>query len=234
MDNKQIIGKRIAAAMALKNLKQKDLATHLEVTDNTISYFCSGSRTPNTTQIIEIAKFLEVSSDYLLGIVKDKTPDQNIQSICSYTGLSDTAIQTLNTVKGSYISAVVSALIDELGDNISKYLCTEQENGSSALQKIATFLNTRNINSEPQKIIISKSGKIIDTSSTDMEYVKQLSANDCIATREIDVNAIINQVMLNDIEKALVKLKSTAYLQSGTPAPELDCYNSSDDLPFDI
>lgn len=95
MDNKKIIGQRINSALAKKDLKQKDLAQHLGVTDNTVSYFCSGNRTPNTSQIIEIAKFLEVSTDYLLGLAQEPTTDKDFNYVCEYTGLSSEAVIAL-------------------------------------------------------------------------------------------------------------------------------------------
>ena len=57
MDNatSKIIGNRINTLLAKKNIMQKQLAEYLEVTDNTISYFVKGKRTPNTEQIIKIA-----------------------------------------------------------------------------------------------------------------------------------------------------------------------------------
>lgn len=70
---KKAIGCRINEALALRDVKQKDLAEILGVTDNTVSYYCSGSRTPNTQQITEIAKFLNVSTDWLLGLSDAKT-----------------------------------------------------------------------------------------------------------------------------------------------------------------
>ena len=63
-----IIGKRINSALAEKDIKQKELAKKIGVNDNVISYWCSGSRTPNTQQIIQICNVLGVSADYLLGL----------------------------------------------------------------------------------------------------------------------------------------------------------------------
>lgn len=68
MDYRKIIGLRINTALALRNVKQKELAKVLGVSANAVSYFCSGARTPNTWQLIKIAEYLEVSADYLLGI----------------------------------------------------------------------------------------------------------------------------------------------------------------------
>ena len=89
------IGNRINAALALRNMRQKDLAKHLGVTDNTISYFCSGARTPKAEQIAEIAHFLNVSSDYLLGIDDYPSADKATKELCATLGLSDLSIKYL-------------------------------------------------------------------------------------------------------------------------------------------
>lgn len=99
---KRVIGQQINAALASKDVKQKELAKYLNVPDNTISYFVSGKRAPNTEQIIKIADFLKVSTDYLLGITKTRTAldtDEGrlIRLICDYTGLSEEAVYCLTT-----------------------------------------------------------------------------------------------------------------------------------------
>ena len=96
MDSK-IIGQRINAALALRNVKQKELATGIGLSqDNTVSYWCSGKRKPNIEQIIQIAKFLNVSSDYLLGLSDVPTNDIQLKEICNYTGLSEKSINLLH------------------------------------------------------------------------------------------------------------------------------------------
>lgn len=90
-----IIGKRINSALAEKDIKQKELAKKIGVNDNVISYWCSGSRTPNTQQIIQICNVLGVSADYLLGLTDVATTDKDLQYICDYTGLDEKAIQKL-------------------------------------------------------------------------------------------------------------------------------------------
>lgn len=97
MDSKKIIAHRINDILAIKGVKQKDLAKQLGVTDNTISYYCSGARTPSVSQIIQISKILDVSSDFLLGISPTVTKDQTVQSIVSQLGLPEYIIELLIT-----------------------------------------------------------------------------------------------------------------------------------------
>ena len=74
MTNSIEIGEKIRKLLEFNNKKQKELAEHLGVSDNTISYFCSGQRIPNTVQISMISDFFGCSADYLLSI---KTPQEN-------------------------------------------------------------------------------------------------------------------------------------------------------------
>ena len=93
---KKLIGTRINSALALRNIKQKELAKHLEVSDNTVSYFVGGSRAPNMEQLIKISNYLNVSTDYLLGLTDVASTDTKIKDICEHTGLSEEAVHILN------------------------------------------------------------------------------------------------------------------------------------------
>ncbi|MBE6630578.1 MAG: helix-turn-helix transcriptional regulator [Ruminococcaceae bacterium] len=95
MDNKISLGTRLNNALACRNVKQKELARYLNVPDNTISYFCKDKRTPNVRQIAEIAKRLEVSADYLLGVSDVMTTDTATRELCLTLGLTDIAIEHL-------------------------------------------------------------------------------------------------------------------------------------------
>ena len=117
MDDYKIkIGKRIETALAVSRKKQKDLAEYLGILPNTVSYFCKGTRTPNTEQIIKIAQFLDVSADYLLGLSEAMTINADIQTVCKITGLSEMAIRNLCIVQyeNNSIQEVLSYLFEEL------------------------------------------------------------------------------------------------------------------------
>lgn len=97
MDNfRKKVGARINNVIASKDVKQKDLAKAIGVTDNTISYYLSGARTPNTEQIVKIAQYLGVSTDYLLGMSDIASNEPDIQMIGEYTGLSEKSIAELH------------------------------------------------------------------------------------------------------------------------------------------
>lgn len=91
----QKIGQRINSALASNNMKQKDLAKILGVTDNTISYYCNGTRTPKVDQLAPIAQALNVTTDYLLGL----TNDPNVQtSAVDELGVSSQAVAWIKSL----------------------------------------------------------------------------------------------------------------------------------------
>ncbi len=112
---KKNVGKRLNEVLAQKNIMQKELAKHIGVTDNTVSYYLSGERCPDIEKLIEIAKFLNVSTDYLLGASNVKTTNTELKSICEYTGLSEAAVNRLhwitNHINGKEITEIISSLI---------------------------------------------------------------------------------------------------------------------------
>jgi len=101
---------RLTNALASKGVKQKELAAHLKVKDNVISYFCGGVRTPNAQQIIEIAKFLNVSTDYLLGLSNVMSRNEDMQIAVKTTGLSEAAIE--KTKKYPYLCNAIEELLE--------------------------------------------------------------------------------------------------------------------------
>ena len=107
MDGKKTIGQRLDIALELNQMKQKELAKELNVPDNTISYFVSGKRTPNTEQIIKISRILNVSSDWLLGLSDTKNVEDS--DIPKKTGLSGEAVEELmRLAEDKGISAEIS------------------------------------------------------------------------------------------------------------------------------
>lgn len=88
-------GYRLAEARTRAGLMQKEVAKHLGVKDNVISYFENGDRLPSVEQYKELSKLFNVSADYLLGISEAKTNDKDLQFVCDYTGLSADSIEKI-------------------------------------------------------------------------------------------------------------------------------------------
>lgn len=66
-------GKRLSDLLYQRNLTQKELAAMSNTTEATISRYLNWDRTPQVEIVISIAKALNVTTDYLLGITDNPT-----------------------------------------------------------------------------------------------------------------------------------------------------------------
>lgn len=92
---KEVIGRRISGLLSERGLPQKDLAVAVGVHVNVVSYWCRSVRIPNIDQIVDVAKFFGVTTDYLLGLTDVSAPDMDMQALCDMTGLTADAAANL-------------------------------------------------------------------------------------------------------------------------------------------
>ena len=64
----EVFGQRVKQELKVQNKKQVDLATHLGVQKSTLSEWLNDNNEPPMKTIVDIALYLNVSTDYLLGI----------------------------------------------------------------------------------------------------------------------------------------------------------------------
>ena len=61
-------GKKLKELRIEKGLSQREIGKILGVCNQTISFWENASREPDLDSLVEVAKFFEVSVDYLLGL----------------------------------------------------------------------------------------------------------------------------------------------------------------------
>ena len=89
MEHDKIFSERLKEAMIHNNkMSQRELGKIVGLSEVTISRYTAGLRIPNATDIAKIAKALNVSSDYLLGLSDgyngDKTGTINVTKALEY------------------------------------------------------------------------------------------------------------------------------------------------------
>ncbi len=67
-------GERLARAMRVKKMKQKDLSKSSGVTEATISRYVNDKRHPDVMFLRKVVPILGVSADYLLGFTDEPEP----------------------------------------------------------------------------------------------------------------------------------------------------------------
>ncbi|MDD4251485.1 MAG: helix-turn-helix transcriptional regulator [Candidatus ainarchaeum sp.] len=65
------IGKIIETLRSEKNISQKKLAEQIGIKQSTISKWERKNAVPNADNIVMLAKYFNVTADYLLGLEKD-------------------------------------------------------------------------------------------------------------------------------------------------------------------
>jgi len=69
-----MIGERLADLQKDKKLCQKELAEKLKISTYTVSSYEREKSTPDDEMKIKIAKFFNISLDYLLGLISEERP----------------------------------------------------------------------------------------------------------------------------------------------------------------
>ena len=81
------------------NRNQDDVAKELGISRASLSYYETGARKPDINTLYALAKYYNVSSDYLLGLSEASSPRINTQAIVNQTGLSELAVYTLERLR---------------------------------------------------------------------------------------------------------------------------------------
>lgn len=97
--NKTETGKRIRELREAAAETQEDLAKHLDVKRQIISYYENGTRVPNLEHLMLIACHYNTTTDYLLCLSDVTTSNITIKEICDYTGLNEKSINQLYLLK---------------------------------------------------------------------------------------------------------------------------------------
>lgn len=87
---------RLRLLMEEQKVTQQMLASETKLTRQAISQYADGSVLPNIERLLKIARYFNVSCDYMLGNTDVRKVDLNIQRFSAHTGLSEGAIGVLH------------------------------------------------------------------------------------------------------------------------------------------
>lgn len=90
-----VFAKRLRELIETSGVSQAELANSVGVTRQAINSYTLGNTVPNSDVLTNIAKYFDVSADYLLGLTDVKSNDTTVKSICEEIGLSDKSVNLL-------------------------------------------------------------------------------------------------------------------------------------------
>lgn len=97
-DVKKIIADRLDILMAeaeRHGKNQKQISIETDIPSNSLSQYHNGSREIKAYNLIKLAKYFNVSTDYLLGLTNIKSANLDVQQICNQTYLSEETLKTI-------------------------------------------------------------------------------------------------------------------------------------------
>lgn len=74
-------------------------AKQIKIPEQTFRKYINGISDCSISNLTKIAKYYNVSTDYLLGLAQEPTADKDLNAVCEYTGLTEKAILTLVALK---------------------------------------------------------------------------------------------------------------------------------------
>jgi transcriptional regulator with XRE-family HTH domain len=124
MEIKLELSERIDDLMKKNKISGKELSTLTRISTTTISEILNGKRkNPTSDVIIKLAKALNASTDYLLGMSILESPLEDNKTVNKIIGLDDEAINALTRIKNyGYNNSVNSFLSSHFFYNIVRQL----------------------------------------------------------------------------------------------------------------
>ncbi|WP_294366278.1 helix-turn-helix transcriptional regulator [uncultured Ruminococcus sp.] len=89
------VGEKIRKLREETSTPQQKIADLLGVTRQSLSLYEKGERTINVEALGKLAEFFNVSADYLLGLSDVRSVEQDMQTACEVTGLTEKAIENI-------------------------------------------------------------------------------------------------------------------------------------------
>lgn len=177
------INERIKELRDRDKLTQVDLAEKLNCNRQKIADWERGKSTPSVDDIILLTKIFDISADYLLGLTETATPDTDIQAICKYTGLNESAVSTLCELHEPLnilhlvpqdIVPVINFLINDMNFRLTDESCTYRS--GSILPRMLDYLRCAG-SSGKQQVYVTQNGKIFESKEKAREEAHRLPAD---------------------------------------------------------
>ena len=90
-----IFAKRLNELIKEHKCTHDEIASVTNMTRQGVGKWVNGASVPDALAAAKVAKFFNVSSDYLLGLSDNKTSDVELSAFCRYSGISDWALSLI-------------------------------------------------------------------------------------------------------------------------------------------
>lgn len=195
---------------------QQETADIIGVTRQTVSNWLSGAFTPDITAICKIADAFDVSTDYLLGRTEIMLADEEIQTVCNVTGLSEVSATYL---KAHNILGKEKTICNENGEPLVQFAGDERLYGK--LKTLNTIIETEKkygllVLITEYLLTEFKNPFAKESDVSDDEFVLVKKINDYPHTdKYVFKTELISEALLLKINESLKKIKEDLNQEAG-------------------
>lgn len=104
-------------------------AQEMSINYQTFFKYTRGTASPNIDNLSKIAKYYDVSTDYLLGLTDCPTTDKDLKFVCEYTGLKSETVDSLKFIQSlgdfSYALSIIDLLVDKIHADLDICACLD-------------------------------------------------------------------------------------------------------------
>lgn len=97
---------------------QDDVAKAIGVSRQALGKWANGETVPDILDLKKLAKYFNVSADYLLGLNDIQTTNPDLIKACKYTGLDETSINTIAKITNDYPIEIIEFFINNYFDKV--------------------------------------------------------------------------------------------------------------------
>ena len=116
-----VISNRLKSLRKEKDVMQKDVANFLGISSSAYGFYEQGKRTPTSDIIVKLAKYFDVSTDYLLG----KTDKRNYQ-LNQFLGRANRLMKSENLTSSNLNKDDLKYMIQNMVDKIDNAYILKQ------------------------------------------------------------------------------------------------------------
>ena len=170
----EILSDLIREKMEIKGVKQEKIAKELTISPPQISRYIKAEENFLNIQVrnlLKIATYFNVSTDYLLGLAQEPTTDKDLNFVCEYTGLSEKAIEKiiLNNFKFENVKSNISIILNKMLESDLFYRMLYELDAYIVFNSVKE-IDTSNINIEELDAIRKKLSEITNETYTLAKY----------------------------------------------------------------
>lgn len=162
-----------------ENKTQNQIADEIGISTGALSKYLNGNATPKADVLYLLAKYFNVTADYLLGLSDVPTTDKDLQFVCNYTGLSEDTIVFFRYSRYTELSLFIEFLIFELFyddiENVKLYNKNYFIKQSINSKYIINCIKISNEIEEIEEELNKLHEKIVNTDEDDEEFFEVLN-----------------------------------------------------------